>query len=123
MYTHFLNLRLAGHPIAGALNEYHKAHDTERVQSQMFDLQLELQVDPKTAERIYQLHSQKQDAVEREDYDEAKRLKDCIGRLKQVGQKLAQLEAQKKVTTCNTCHAHALLASSIRPLVLAAGRR
>lgn len=54
-------------------------------------------MDPKTAERIYQLHMLKQDAVEQEDYDEAKRLKDSIGRLKQVGQKLAQLEAQKKV--------------------------
>ena len=63
----------------------------------MCDLQLELQVDPKTAERIYQLHMLKQDAVEREDYDEAKRLKDAITRLKQVGQKLAQLEAQKRV--------------------------
>jgi centrosomal protein CEP104 len=63
----------------------------------MCDLQLELQVDPKTAERIYELHSMKQAAVAAEDYDEAKRLKDSIARLKQVGQKLAQLEAQKKV--------------------------
>lgn len=93
----FSNHQLAGQPIPGATSGYRTAHDTEKVHSQMCDLQLELQVDPKTAERIYQLHMLKQDAVEREDYDEAKRLKDSIGRLKQVGQKLAQLEAQKKV--------------------------
>lgn len=61
------------------------------------DLQFELQVDPKTAERIYELNSLKHAAVEREDYDEAKLLKDRIARLKQVGQRLAQLEAQKQV--------------------------
>eukprot|EP00892_Ulva_mutabilis_P006596 jgi/Ulvmu1/4308/UM002_0029.1 len=61
------------------------------------DLQLEIQVDPKTAERIYELNRLKHAAVEQEDYDEAKRLKDSIARLKQVGQKLAQLEAQKQM--------------------------
>lgn len=93
----FSNHQCAGQPIPGATSGYQTAHDIEQTQSQMCDLQLELQVDPKTAERIYQLHALKQEAVEREDYDEAKRLKDSIGRLKQVGQKLAQLEAQKKV--------------------------
>jgi protein-arginine kinase activator protein McsA len=60
------------------------AHDNQKFQNQMCDLQLEFQVYPKTAERIYQLQLLKQDAVEREDYDEAKRLKDAIGRLKQA---------------------------------------
>lgn len=70
--------------------------------SDVCDLQLELQVDPRTAERIYELNSLKHAAVECEDYDEAKRLKDSIARLKQVGQKLAQLEAQKQVL--HKCH-------------------
>lgn len=61
------------------------------------DLQLELQVDSKTAERIHELNRLKHAAVECEDYDEAKRLKDSISRIKQVGRKLAQLEAQKQV--------------------------
>jgi hypothetical protein len=35
--------------------------------------------------------------VQREDYDEAERLKEAIGRVKQLGAKIAQLEAYKAV--------------------------
>lgn len=91
-------IRLAGSPLYGNTRVYEA---TQRylpaAASDACDLQLELQVDPKTAERIYELSRLKHTAVECEDYDEAKRLKDSIARLKQVGQKLAQLEAQKQV--------------------------
>lgn len=61
------------------------------------DLELELHVDPKTAARIRELHALKQQAVQREDYDEAKQIKEGIERVRQLGQKIAQLEAYKAV--------------------------
>jgi hypothetical protein len=61
------------------------------------DLELELHVDPKTAARIRELHALKQQAVQREDYDEAKQIKESIERVRQLGQKIAQLEAYKAV--------------------------
>ena len=66
-------------------------------QAAMADLHLDLHVDPKTASRIRQLHAEKEEAVRLENYDEAKHLKGCIERLKQLGQKIAQLESRKMV--------------------------
>jgi centrosomal protein CEP104 len=43
-----------------------------------------------------ELARSKDAAVAREDYDEAKRIKAGIDRLKVVGQKIAQLEARKR---------------------------
>ena len=42
-------------------------------------------MDPQTAERLRALAAAKKRAVEAEDYDEAKRCKDMIDRLKSVG--------------------------------------
>ena len=60
------------------------------------DLSLDFDVDPVTAAKIRQVWELKEDAVAREDYDEAKRLRDGINRLKAVGAKVAQLEHRKR---------------------------
>ena len=60
------------------------------------DVALDLDVDPITAVKIREIHQLKEEAVAREDYDEAKRLRDGINRLKAVGAKVAQLEARKR---------------------------
>ena len=60
------------------------------------DLSLDFDVDPVTAQKIREIHALKEDAVAREDYDEAKRLRDGINRLKAVGAKVAQLEQRKR---------------------------
>ena len=62
----------------------------------MADLSLDVNVDPVTAGKIREISKQKEGAVAKEDYDEAKRLKQAIERLKAVGQKVAQLEARKR---------------------------
>jgi len=46
------------------------------------DMTLDLDVDPVTAVKIREIHQMKEEAVAREDYDEAKRLRDGINRLK-----------------------------------------
>ena len=58
--------------------------------------ELELSMDPATAEVVRELHSAKVAAVSREDYVEAKRLKEHIDRLRHVGVRVAQLEARKR---------------------------
>jgi len=60
------------------------------------DLNLDIHVDTVTASKIRDLARAKDLAVANEDYDEAKRLKASIDRLKVVGQKIAQLEARKR---------------------------
>ena len=62
----------------------------------MADLSLDVNVDPVTAGKIREINKLKEAAVSKEDYDEAKRLKLAIERLKAVGQKVAQLEARKR---------------------------
>ena len=62
----------------------------------MADLSLDVNVDPVTAGKIREINRHKEAAVAKEDYDEAKRLKLAIERLKAVGQKVAQLEARKR---------------------------
>lgn len=86
-------------------------HQSRAAQIAQADLELELHVDPKTASRIREMHAMKQQAVQREDYDEAKRIKDAIERIRQVGSKIAQLEAYKAVCPCSH-HAHALCGKS-----------
>ena len=61
-----------------------------------YELELELSMDPATAEVVRELHSAKVAAVSREDYVEAKRLKEHIDRLRHVGVRVAQLEARKR---------------------------
>ena len=53
-------------------------------------------MDRATAAQIRHLLLQKKDAVRAEDYDEAKRLKEQIERLRALGSKLHQLEVQKR---------------------------
>jgi centrosomal protein CEP104 len=53
-------------------------------------------VDSVTAEKIDKLQLQKAEAVSREDYDLAKRLKGAIDRLRIAGTKIAALESKKK---------------------------
>ena len=72
-------------------------HQSRAAQIAQADLELELNVDPTTAKRIRELHRQKQEAVQSEEYDEAQRLKEAIERIKQLGVKIAQLEACKAV--------------------------
>jgi hypothetical protein len=60
------------------------------------DVALDMAVDVHTAEKIRKILVKKAAAVAREDYDEAKRLKAGVDRLKLVGMKVAQLEAQKQ---------------------------
>lgn len=57
---------------------------------------IDLSVDPVTAETIRDLLARKDAAVDREDFDEAKRLKEQIGQIKAVGMKIALLESRKK---------------------------
>ncbi|XP_024540141.1 centrosomal protein of 104 kDa-like [Selaginella moellendorffii] len=54
-------------------------------------------VDCITGQRIQRLQQEKQQAVEEEDYDEAKRLKLLIEKLKTLGQKIKELERKKKL--------------------------
>lgn len=58
-------------------------------------LQAELKVDIVTAQHILDMTVQKQEAVAKEEYDEAKRLKHAIDKLKVVGERIALLEAKK----------------------------
>lgn len=69
----------------------------------MADLSLDVNVDPVTAGKIRDISKQKEGAVAKEDYDEAKRLKQAIERLKAVGQKVAQLEARKRQVFAAMC--------------------
>jgi len=60
-----------------------------------------VQFDPQTSERMRALIAAKKRAVELEDYDEAKRCKDMIVRLKSVGHALSQLEEKKRLAVSN----------------------
>ena len=59
------------------------------------DVGLDAQVDERTAAQIRQLQEQKVRAVQSEDYDEAKRLKQAVQHLKEAGHKLLELERSK----------------------------
>lgn len=59
-------------------------------------LENEMEFDATTMDRLKALTAAKQRAIDNEDYDEAKRLKDAIERLKNVGYQLLQLEERKR---------------------------
>lgn len=80
-------------------NHYQPSHISAAAGA-MADLSLDVNVDPITAGKIREINKHKEAAVAKEDYDEAKRLKLAIERLKAVGQKVAQLEARKR-QACN----------------------
>ncbi|WIA42558.1 hypothetical protein OEZ86_008540 [Tetradesmus obliquus] len=75
----------------------HELQYYNRAAAEVADLQLDVHVDSSTASRIKELARAKDAAVAAEDYDEAKRLKASIERLKMVGGKIAQLEARKRL--------------------------
>eukprot|EP00976_Prorocentrum_cordatum_P012490 250220-Prorocentrum_minimum.AAC.1 len=58
-----------------------------RAPREVVDVALDMNVDVLTAERIREILLKKEAAVAREDYDEAKRLKAGIDKLKLVGMK------------------------------------
>eukprot|EP00971_Amphidinium_carterae_P271970 5397547-Amphidinium_carterae.1 len=60
-----------------------------------------MQFDARTVERLRALEKAKQRAVEAEDYDEAKRLKDMLNRLRKTGQLIRELEERKKAAVQN----------------------
>mmetsp|Transcript_10555 Transcript_10555/g.19177 ORF Transcript_10555/g.19177 Transcript_10555/m.19177 type:complete len:899 (-) Transcript_10555:119-2815(-) len=61
----------------------------------------EMQFDARTVERLRALEKAKQRAVELEDYDEAKRLKDMLNKLRRTGQLIRELEERKKAAVQN----------------------
>lgn len=69
--------------------------------SALDDLTFDLNFDPATAAQIRELHVAKERAVRAEDYDAAKRLKEAMERLKQVGARMAKLELRKKAAVDN----------------------
>jgi centrosomal protein CEP104 len=64
-------------------------------------LENELEFDPQTSERLRQLQASKDRAVENEDFDEAKKLREAIERLKMMGQQLYYLEERKRNAISN----------------------
>lgn len=60
-----------------------------------------MQMDEVTLERVKALKTAKDKAIKMEDYDEAKRLKEAIERLRSMGTHLAQLEERKKIAIEN----------------------
>ena len=83
-------------------NHYQPSHISAAAGA-MADLSLDVNVDPVTASKIREISKHKEAAVAKEDYDDAKRLKLAIERLKAVGQKVAQLEARKRRAD-SSCH-------------------
>ncbi|GMF35745.1 unnamed protein product [Phytophthora lilii] len=65
------------------------------------DLSFDMRFDAKTAARIREIQVAKDQAVENEDYDQAKRLKQMEEQLKSIGLQLARLEAQKREAVAN----------------------
>jgi XRCC1 N terminal domain/UvrB/uvrC motif len=57
--------------------------------------------DPATNDRLSALIASKNKAVENEDFDEAKRLREAIERLKSIGSQLLNLEERKKIAVQN----------------------
>ena len=58
-------------------------------------LEYETQFDPTTLDRLKVLNAAKERAVKNDDYEEAKRLKEAIDRLKQIGVQLMHLDERK----------------------------
>jgi hypothetical protein len=69
--------------------------------------------DAKTAARLRELEEAKTHAVAEEDYDEAKRLKHAIDKLKAVAAQLSDLEARWVFSPMRDSYLHALFLMSI----------
>ncbi len=67
--------------------------DLERIAFEQ--LEYETQFDPTTLDRLKVLNAAKERAVKNDDYEEAKRLKEAIDRLKQIGVQLMHLDERK----------------------------
>jgi centrosomal protein CEP104 len=61
------------------------------------NLEEELTLDKSTLETLKALYSAKERAVQMEDFDEAKRIKETIDRLKTVSTQISQLEERKRM--------------------------
>ncbi|CEL99170.1 unnamed protein product [Vitrella brassicaformis CCMP3155] len=70
-------------------------------QAQAVAMAEELQYDPQTVDKLRLLHAHKNRAIQLEDYDEAKRCKDMIKRLTDVGKALKELEDKKAMAVRN----------------------
>ena len=64
-------------------------------------LEDEMIYDPVTLKRLKALYKAKEKMIELEDFDEAKKIKDSIDRLKSVSQQLIQLEERKTIAIKN----------------------
>jgi centrosomal protein CEP104 len=64
-------------------------------------LEEEMNYDPATLKRLKALYKAKEKAIELEDFDEAKKIKDAIVRLKGVSQQLIQYEERKRIAIKN----------------------
>lgn len=64
-------------------------------------LEYETQFDPTTLDRLKVLESAKEKAIRIDDFEEAKRLKEAIDRLKQIGVQLQHLEERKLIAVQN----------------------
>jgi centrosomal protein CEP104 len=64
-------------------------------------LEDEMIYDPLTLKRLKDLYKAKEIAIDKEDFDEAKKIKDAIDRLKSVSQQLIQLEERKRIAIKN----------------------
>jgi centrosomal protein CEP104 len=67
----------------------------------MEDMSFDLTFDPKTAEKIREIHLAKEKAVAMEDYDQAKKLKIMEEQYKNIGLQLSRLEKQKRQAVAN----------------------
>lgn len=76
-------------------------HQQDRAQDAAEAIADEMRYDPRTLERIRSLSLAKQRAVEAEDYEEAKRCKEMLGRLRQTGLLLRELEDRKRQAVQN----------------------
>jgi excinuclease UvrABC nuclease subunit len=61
------------------------------------NLEEEMSIDKSTLETLKALYSAKERAVQNEDFEEAKRLKETIERLKTVSGHMSQLEQRKNI--------------------------
>lgn len=65
------------------------------------NLEEELSIDKNTLETLKALYAAKERAVQMDDFDEAKRIKDTIDRLKIVSTQISQLEERKGIAIKN----------------------
>lgn len=65
------------------------------------NLEDELNIDKATLQTLRELYSAKEEAVAREDFDEAKRLKVVIERIRGIAMHLGQLEDRKRAAIAN----------------------